>query len=78
MLDRAYATNVMSRYADSFLREHRDQKKPYFLEVATYGPHAQMTEGLPRQPAVPVGLRRPRAQGPPGGRQLRHEAVRAG
>lgn len=63
VLDRAYATNVMGRYADSFLREHRDQDKPYFLEVATYGPHAQMVHAYRDNPPFPSAFadRAPRA-----------------
>ena len=67
VLDRAYATNVMSRYADTFLREHRDQKKPYFLEVATYGPHAQMQKAYPDNPPFPSAFADRAPQGHPAG-----------
>ena len=39
-IDRAYATNVASDLAVDFVEQHRDDKDPYFLEVATYGTHA--------------------------------------
>ena len=67
VLDRAYATNVMSRYADTFLREHRDQKKPYFLEVATYGPHAQMQKAYPDNPPFPSAFADRAPKGHPAG-----------
>jgi arylsulfatase A-like enzyme len=67
VLDRAYATNVMSRYADSFLREHRDQAKPYFLEVATYGPHAQMVHAYRDNPPFPSAFADRAPKGHPGG-----------
>ena len=35
-LDAHYATNVESRDAVDFVQKHRDDTKPYFLEVATY------------------------------------------
>lgn len=51
--DNRYATNVMSDWATAFLRAHRDDDKPYFLEVATYGPHAQMAKAYPDNPTFP-------------------------
>jgi arylsulfatase A-like enzyme len=53
VLDKAYATNVMSDRADQFLRDHRNDKEPYFLEVATYGPHAQMEHAYKDNPTFP-------------------------
>ena len=38
--DERYATTVAADLAVRFLREHRDDAEPYFLEVATYGTHA--------------------------------------
>jgi arylsulfatase A-like enzyme len=52
-LDRRYATNVESGRAVDFLRRHRTDQKPYFLEVATYGPHAQMTHAYRDNPTFP-------------------------
>lgn len=39
--DSTYATNVASDLALSFIDRHKDDEAPYFLEIATYGPHAQ-------------------------------------
>lgn len=52
-LDRHYATNVMSDRALDFLRRQRNAAEPYFLEVATYGPHAQMHRAYPGNPTFP-------------------------
>lgn len=52
-LDKHYATNVMSDRALDFLHRQRDSSKPYFLEVATYGPHAQMQHAYPDNPTFP-------------------------
>jgi arylsulfatase A-like enzyme len=65
--DRAYATNVMSGYADTFLREHRDASKPYFLEVATYGPHAQMQPAYRDNPPFPSAFADRAPKGDPTG-----------
>ena len=43
--DAAYAGTVTERMALDFIREHRDDKAPYFLEVAPYAPHA-LTAGM--------------------------------
>ncbi len=51
--DRKYATNVTAERAARFIRGHRDDASPYFLEVATYGPHAQMRKAYPRNPSFP-------------------------
>ncbi|RYP88586.1 hypothetical protein EKO23_01465 [Nocardioides guangzhouensis] len=45
--DAAYAGTVTERGALGFIREHRDDKAPYFLEVAPYAPHS-MTPGMAR------------------------------
>jgi hypothetical protein len=65
-LDRRYATNVASARAVDFLRKHRGGSKPYFLEVATYGQHVQMTKGYddPRVDNAPTYLRRNRTTRP--------------
>jgi arylsulfatase A-like enzyme len=51
--DQHYATNVASDRAVDFLRQHRDDSSPYFLEVATYGPHAQMQRAYRDNPPFP-------------------------
>jgi len=65
--DRHYATNVASDRAVDFLRKHRDARKPYFLEVATYGPHAQMTHAYADNPPFPSAFADRAPQGDPEG-----------
>jgi arylsulfatase A-like enzyme len=65
--DRAYATNVISDYAATFLRGHRDSSKPYFLEVATYGPHAQMQPAYRDSPPFPSAFADRAPKGDPTG-----------
>ena len=50
-----------------FLRKHRDESKPYFLEVATYGPHAQMTKAYPDNPPFPSAFADRAPKGDPTG-----------
>ncbi|MCW2762567.1 MAG: hypothetical protein JWR85_2768 [Marmoricola sp.] len=66
-LDRRYATNVASDRAVTFLREHRDGTRPYFLEVATYGPHAQMTRAYRDNPPFPSAFADRAPKGDPTG-----------
>ena len=66
-LDKHYSTNVTARRAVEFLRKHRDAKKPYFLEVATYGPHAQMTHAYRDNPAFPSAFADRAPKGDPEG-----------
>jgi arylsulfatase A-like enzyme len=65
--DRHYATNVASDMAVEFLRTHRDDPEPYFLEVATYGPHAQMVRAYADNPAFPSAFADRAPKGRPGG-----------
>ena len=51
--DRHYATNVAADLAVGFIEEHRDDQAPYFLEVATYGPHSQLNAAYPNSPQFP-------------------------
>ena len=51
--DQHYATNVASDLAVGFIEEHRDDQAPYFLEVATYGPHSQLNAAYPNSPQFP-------------------------
>ncbi|WP_162250954.1 MULTISPECIES: sulfatase-like hydrolase/transferase [unclassified Nocardioides] len=55
--DRGYATNVTADMAVRFLRDHRDDTSPYFLEIATYGSHAQIRKAYPGSPAFPSAFR---------------------
>jgi arylsulfatase A-like enzyme len=65
--DRHYATNVMARKAVGFIREHRDDAAPYFLEIATYGPHASLKPAYRDDPRYPPAFRdRPSAARPGG------------
>ena len=66
-LDRRYATNVASDRAVDFLRKNRGGSKPYFLEVATYGPHAQMTKAYADNPPFPSAFADRAPQGDPTG-----------
>ncbi|HYH34280.1 MAG TPA: sulfatase-like hydrolase/transferase [Nocardioides sp.] len=40
--DAAYVGTVIAERALDFVREHRDDRAPYFLTVATYGTHARV------------------------------------
>lgn len=40
--DKVYATNVASDLAARFIARHKHSAKPYFLEIATYGPHSRL------------------------------------
>lgn len=45
--DAGYATNVTRDYALDFITRHRDDEEPYFLEIATYGPHSRLGHHYP-------------------------------
>lgn len=68
VLDQHYATNVASADALSFLHAHRHDTRPYFLEVATYAPHAQLQKAYRDDPPFPSAFadRAPRGH-PTGG-----------
>jgi arylsulfatase A-like enzyme len=67
-LDSHYATNVESADAVRFVQQHRDDAAPYFLEVATYAPHAQLTKAYPDNPPFPPAFAdRPPKGDPTGG-----------
>ena len=55
-IDEQYATNVAADKAVDFIRRHRDQEEPYFLEVAVYGPHSQLNAAYPGQPQFPSAM----------------------
>jgi N-acetylglucosamine-6-sulfatase len=42
--DRAYAGTVIGNLAIKFLRKHRGDRQPYFLEVAPYAPHSRIDQ----------------------------------
>ena len=42
--DRAYAGTVIGSLAMKFLRAHRDDPRPYFLQVAPYAPHSRIDD----------------------------------
>ena len=67
-LDKHYATNVMSERAVDFVKDHREDTKPYFLEVATYATHAQISKAYPDNPKFPPAFAdRPDKGDPSGG-----------
>jgi arylsulfatase A-like enzyme len=50
--DAGYAGNVTRDYALAFIKKHsiekhRDGRKPYFLEIAAYGPHSRLGHHYP-------------------------------
>ncbi len=68
VLDQHYATNAASRDAVAFVRDHRDDTRPYFLEVATYAPHAQLEKAYRDDPPFPSAFAdRPPPGDPTGG-----------
>jgi arylsulfatase A-like enzyme len=67
VLDRHYATNVIADDAVRFLRRHRHDTRPYFLEVATYAPHAQLRKAYPDNPSFPPAFADRAAAGDPTG-----------
>jgi len=63
--DRHYGTHATAREAVAFIREHRDDSRPYFLKIATYAPHDGMAPAYPGDPSFPPAFRdRPNAQRP--------------
>ncbi|HWM75141.1 MAG TPA: sulfatase-like hydrolase/transferase, partial [Nocardioides sp.] len=57
--DEAYAGTVTDELALEFIREHQDDRAPYFLEVATYGPHSRVgpRPHYPGDPGFPPAFR---------------------
>jgi N-acetylglucosamine-6-sulfatase len=56
--DRAYAGRVADRMALSFLRSHRDDQRPFFLEVAPYAVHSRVRPSVYRgDPLFPPAFR---------------------
>lgn len=66
-LDKTYATNVASDLALSFIRRHRDDAKPYFLEVATYAPHQAQRSAYPGDSMFPPAFADRAPAGDPAG-----------
>ena len=76
-LDRHYATNVAVRPRGG-LHEQAPRRRSAVLPRGRDLRSARPDdEGLPRQPAVPVGVRRPGTRGRPDRRELRHAACGA-
>ena len=67
VLDRHYATNVMSREAVRFLRDRRVDTHPYFLEVASYAPHAHLRKAYADDPSFPPAFADRPPKGDPSG-----------
>ncbi len=59
VLDDAYAGEIVEDYALDFIRAHRDESSPYFLEVAPYATHSRVNaEGAyPGDPLFPPMFR---------------------
>ncbi len=55
-IDDEYATNVAADKAIAFIERHRDEDAPYFLEIATYGPHSQLDAAYPGSPQFPSAM----------------------
>jgi arylsulfatase A-like enzyme len=56
--DRAYASRVANNMALGFLRSHRDDPQPFFLEVAPYGVHSRTGSSVYRRdPLFPPAFR---------------------
>jgi arylsulfatase A-like enzyme len=55
--DEQYATQVAGDKAVAFLDGHRGDAKPFFLEIATYGPHASIRPAYRGDPAFPPAFR---------------------
>lgn len=57
--DAAYAGTVTADLALDFVRRHRDDQHPWFLEVAPYGPHSRVNGDLPwpDEPLFPPAFR---------------------
>jgi arylsulfatase A-like enzyme len=67
--DAAYAGTVTGDLALDFIRAHRDDDAPYFLEVAPYAPHSRTDPwpAYPGDPLFPPAFRdRPRPGSPDG------------
>jgi len=55
--DRGYSTSVIGQLALDFIRRHRHDHAPYFLTVATYGPHSSTgSRAYPGDPFFPPAL----------------------
>lgn len=65
--DAAYVTNVMADSAVSFIDRHRDGDQPWFLEIATYGPHMRLQAAYPGDPLFPPALADRAPAGQPAG-----------
>lgn len=57
--DRAYAGTVIGSLAMRFLRERRDDPRPYFLQVAPYAPHSRIDDqpAYADEPLFPAAFR---------------------
>ena len=68
--DEAYAGLRIDRSALDFIRRHRDDEAPYFLQVAPYGPHSRTTlrgGHYPGDPLFPAMFRDRPSPAHPGG-----------
>jgi arylsulfatase A-like enzyme len=65
--DRRYAQNVIGNAAVRFVREHRGDGEPYYLEVAPYAPHGSITPAWSGEPVFPPAFRDRPSRRHPGG-----------
>ncbi|MEJ7832427.1 MAG: sulfatase-like hydrolase/transferase [Nocardioides sp.] len=65
--DSHYSTNVTADLAVTFLEEQADAEAPYFLEIATYGPHASLREVYRGEPGFPSAVGDRASDGDPTG-----------
>ncbi|MGH3307027.1 MAG: hypothetical protein ACRDOX_04995, partial [Nocardioides sp.] len=66
-LDRHYSGQVASNKAVDFIQRHEREDAPYFLEVATYAPHAQLKQMYPDNPVFPPAFKDRAPAGDPTG-----------
>jgi arylsulfatase A-like enzyme len=67
VLDKAYMQTVTRDKALAFIEEAESADEPYFLEVATYGPHSQLQKAYPDSPQFPPAYADRAADGSPTG-----------
>ena len=53
VIDRSYMQTVTRDKALDFIQDQEAAGEPYFLEVATYGPHSQLQKAYPDSPQFP-------------------------
>jgi len=67
VIDKAYMQTVTRDKALAFIDQAESAGEPYFLEVATYGPHSQLQKAYPDSPQFPPAYADRAADGSPTG-----------